>query len=377
MEENESSSQTPITWEELQLRIHHPPSINNTLMVREAHPETSLSYIPWTVRQSIKLCADDDVPSSSAPSSDRKFPAFSYLDLRRHQNRAWANDRLTKGNEQYYLNPEQADKFYQEGIDLVPDHVDLLVAQAKLWMMRRNRPHAAKIQLQEALQFDPTHAEANELMTRLERHEAARREIMVNRQHQPQTRESSVYQDVLMERNLAMVNSEPQNEEELSRSDDSSRKRSRRHKTKKPKKKHRRRKKETKKKGRKRRRRFHSSSSSSSASEESSVGTSSGSEQGGSDGNEEEVQRRTRKRRRRKRHDSEASSMVDSESVKSKSMERNADGPNDDRGGEATSSNQSQRRHKKRSRSDRHKSKRKKKHRQSETADDSSRNNDG
>lgn len=374
MEENESSSQTPITWDELRLRIHHPPSINNTPTVREVHPETSLSYIPWTVRQSIKLCADDEVPSSLS-SSDRKFPAFSYLDLRRHQNRAWANDRLTKGNEQYYLNPEQADKFYQEGIDLVPDHVDLLVAQAKLWMMRRSRPNGAKIQLQEALQFDATHAEAHELMTRLERHEAARREILVSRQHQPQTRESSVYQDVLMERNLAMVNSEPQNGEELSRSDDSSRKRSRRHKTKKEKKKHRRRKKETKKKGRKRRRRYHSSSSSS-VSDESPVGTSIESEQGGSDGNEEEVERRPRKRRRRKRHDSEASSMVDSETVKLKNMELNTDGPNDESGGDATS-NQSQRRHKKRSRSDRHKSKRKKKHRQSETPGDSSRDNDG
>ena len=376
MEENESF-QNPISLEELQLLIHHPSSSRAT--TNNEDPVTSLSHIPWTFQQSIQITSEE--PTSST-SSD-KFPAFSYLDLRRHQNRAWANDRLLKGNEQYYLNPEQADKLYQEGIDLVPDHVDLLVAQAKLWLMRRSRLDAAKLQLKIALDLDATHADANHWMNRLERHEAAiaaARRGDVGANHQAQTRNSTAYQNVLMERNLLLAsqhNDEEKAGTDASSSSSSSHRRSKRQKKTKQKKKPGKHKKESKNKGRKRRRRYDSSS----ASDESSKDASTGSGQMGCDGNEEEeeekgdVPTRTRKRRRQKRYYSDASSTLgDDESVVKSSRNRGRkerDRQTDESLGDDDS--RSRRRHKKRSRSYREKAKHRKKHRKSEIRSDSPR----
>jgi hypothetical protein len=323
MEETESLNDEPISLEELQVLIHHPP--NPATIDHEVDVTKSLSHIPWTFQQTVNIAVTTDevvgVAATSSLLSDTTFPSCSYLDLRRHQNRAWADDRLVKGNEHYYLNPEQSDKFYQEGIDLVPDHVDLLVAQAKLWLMRRHRPLAAQKQLHEALQLDPNHPGAKELMNLLERHhEAARRRgggVVLRKQ--PQTRESSVYQDVLMERNLATslmetsdTGKEECEEKEESRSHSSSHRRSRTRKKKREKKKRRKHSKERKKKRRKRRRRYDSSSSASD--EQSSIGTV-------GENSEEEGQRRDHKRRRRrqrrKREDSVGSSTANAESVNS------------------------------------------------------------
>jgi len=360
------------------LLVHHPSSSRGTThnsIFHNEDPMSSLSHIPWTFQQSIQIASEK--PTSSTLSE--YFPAFSYLDLRRHQNRAWANDRLLKGNEQYYLNPEQADKLYQEGIDLVPDHIDLLVAQAKLWLMRRSRLDAARLQLKNALQLDATHGDAKHWMNRLERHEAAiaaARRGDVGANHQAQTRNSTAYQNVLMERNLLMASQH--SDEEPSSSDTSSsspRRRSKRHKKTKQKKKARKHKKESKNKGRKRRRRYDSSS----ASDESSNDASIGSGRMGCDGNKEEekgdVPTSPRKRRRRKRYFSDASSTLgdDDSGVKSSRNRgrKEPDRQSDDSLGDHDS--RSHRRHKKRSRSHREKTKHRKKHHKSETRSDSPR----
>lgn len=323
----------PITLKELQLKIYHPPPSNfrfvegsGTCITRNINGSSgndavskSLSSIPWTLRQSA-----NDGASIASGGSSLSFPTTSYLDLRRQQNRAWADDRLSKGNEQFYLDPVKADSLYQEGIDLVSDHVELLVAQAKLWMQRRSRPQAAKAQLQECLHLDPNHVVAKDLLRRLEQQDASRRGVLVApNKRLPQTLESSsAFQDVLMERNLAMDTSLVDTEKELdeeSSAASSERKDSRKKKKKKKRKskkksKHRHNMKHEKKRRRKRKRYDYSSSSteddaSSNSSEESDAESSGDSDRrdGSTDRRRERRRKHKRKRPRRRRHDSDLS----------------------------------------------------------------------
>jgi len=440
MEENESSQRrtNPISLEELLIQIHHPTPTTTTTTTTEDDPsnqrlqnisaEESLSHIPWTIQQSVQLLSDTittppttttsttssgEQPvasTSSSSSSHRKFPSISYLDLRRHQNRTWADKCLRKGNDQYYVNPEQAEKFYQEGLELVPDHIELLIAQAKVWYVRRRRPTAAKRQLQEVIQLDQTHQGAKDLLRLMERHEAAQKGdggggVTASRPQPLPTltshsRASSAYQDVLMERNLAMemttTETIQETDDQSTSSDSSSRQRSRRHKKKDKKKKkkkskkgHRRKtkKKDKKKKkeGRKRRRRHYSSSSPSFSPDQSTVGTSVGGSDlsdNQDDNHGEKIEKvaepKGGRRRRRKRHDSEASSPVDDDVVaespkmtldKDKESYRSDQSYQRDDDDESISidSKNSQRRDKKRKRSYQAKSKQTRKQQKSET----------
>lgn len=345
----------PITLEELQLKIYHPPPSSTRLWFGRGEisdnpnessavvSNPSLSFIPWTLQQSTnkrknapsKKCDDDDDPSS--------FPTISYLDLRRQQNCAWADDRLSKGNEQFYLDPIKADTLYQEGLDLVHDHIELLVAQGKLWMLRRNRPQAAKTQLQQCLRMDPGHKAAKELLDRLERQDAARRGGAPKRLI-PQTRESSsAFQNALMERNLAMdstslldVGKEEELDEERSADSSSGHKDTNKQKKKKKRKSKNTskysKKKHDKKKRRKRKRYYYSSSDddSSRSDQSSSVDDldDKNSDRGSSTGRRRERQRKKRKRkRRRRRHDSDLSSDSDEVAV---AEPTSSPGPRDD-----------------------------------------------
>jgi hypothetical protein len=364
-ETKEKQQSPPITFEELKLRLYHPPPSNPRLfggvVIANDGSSTiahSLSYIPWTLRQSA---------TNATTSEDASFPTTSYLDLRRQQNRAWANDRLLKGNEQFYLDPINADSLYQEGLDLVPDHIELLVAQAKLWMQRRNRPQAAKAQLQQCLQLDPDHKAAKELLDRLERLDASRRGVAPKRLQQTTLESSSAFQDALMERNLAMDTSLLDAEDEL---DEHSAASSGRKDAKKKKKKKRKSKKKSKhrkkhdKKRRRKRKRYDDSSTddSSSSSDESDVDSleDNNSDRNGSTGKRRERDRKHKRKRRRRRHDSDISgsdSGVDVEPTSSPCIR------DDDRNGDTEdgskqhnrqeySNHKSNNKHKKRSRKD-------------------------
>jgi hypothetical protein len=283
--EGESQDQDgPISYGELVRRLYCPMEL-----MPEPSPETSLSFVPWTLlTPQAQLSKEEgeesngrndngchkEMDGASSTAADQQqsssFPSVSYLDLRRRQNMAWATDRLQEGNEQFYVNPQRSEALYQQGLELVHDHVDILVAYGKL-LVHRNRPSMARTKLERALQFDPQHVGAKEQLGRLQHQSAMLRQP--TKKIMQVTRESSVYQDVLMERNLAMesVPQEPKQEEEASD----------RHTTRK---KH-------KHKHKKRRKRHYSSSdesSSSSSDDESSSSSSS---------------HRKRKRRRR-RHDS-------------------------------------------------------------------------
>jgi hypothetical protein len=315
-ESNKEKQRPPITFEELQLKMYHPfpsnPRLFGSVLVTGSNNESreiisqSLSFIPWTLRQSV----------NGTVSEDASFPTTSYLDLRRQQNRAWANDRLSKGNEKFYLDPVKADSFYQEGLDLVPDHIELLVAQAKLWMQRRNRPLAAKAQLQECLQLDPDHKSAKELLGRLERLDASRRGGAPKRVPQTTLETSSAFQDALMERNLAMDTTSAL-EASAEKLDEHSVVSSGRKDTKKKKKKKRKSKKKSKyrkkhdKKRRRKRKRYEYSSTddSSSSSDESHVDSLEDKrDRNGSTGKRRDRERKHKRKRHRRRHDSDISS---------------------------------------------------------------------
>jgi tetratricopeptide (TPR) repeat protein len=159
----------------------------------EADPsDPSLSYIAWTLKQ--ENVVNNDESSSS-------FPPFSYLDLRRQQNTAWATDRLTEGNAILFEDPRKAENLYKQGLDLVADHVELLVGYGKLLAQTKRRP-LALAKFQRALEVDPDCISAKENLERARQHEILLRQES-RKVAAPVLRESSAFQDVLLERSLA------------------------------------------------------------------------------------------------------------------------------------------------------------------------------
>jgi tetratricopeptide (TPR) repeat protein len=104
-----------------------------------------------------------------------------YLSLRRQQNRAWADERLHTGIQLAQQNKfTQAEKAYQQGLDLVPNHVDLMVAAAALHAnqgtnsgSRDSRYHQTRALqlLEQALREDPHHANAAQYQREIQAHQ--------------------------------------------------------------------------------------------------------------------------------------------------------------------------------------------------------------
>mmetsp|Transcript_22260 Transcript_22260/g.55126 ORF Transcript_22260/g.55126 Transcript_22260/m.55126 type:complete len:317 (+) Transcript_22260:254-1204(+) len=246
--------------------------------------ESSLSVIPW------ELCLKDETSSSAlqaaaAVSNDSKpaanqalsFPSTSYLDLRRHQNLKFADDQCSKANP----------SAWKQALQLVPDHVPSLVGYGK-FCLQNNKLEQAEQLLKDALSMDPNHSLARRLLSELneKRHQTNRHKPYTAASRLPnhvtskpnlKTRESSAYQDALLERQLLASPSDDGStkEEEEEALDREYHKKSRRH--------HKRRKKERK------RRRKHYDSSSENASEDS------------LDESDDEKRRRKRKKHRRER----------------------------------------------------------------------------
>lgn len=137
----------------------------------------------------------DHDDSSSTLAQQHQQPYFpvdlatgqltDYLSLRRQQNRAWADERLHTGiqfaKDKKYV---QAEKAYQQGLDLVPNHVDLMVAAAALHANQgtvsgngnrggRNNYHQTRALqlLEQALRENPQHANAIKYKLEIEAHQ--------------------------------------------------------------------------------------------------------------------------------------------------------------------------------------------------------------
>jgi tetratricopeptide (TPR) repeat protein len=300
MEEEQKDNLPALT--ELSRRLHCPVEI---LEENAEAPEGSLSYIPWSLKRPTQKENNNDPSSGDDHKQQQKsFPLVSYLDLRIHQNVAWANDRLQEGNALAFCDPAKAESLFQQGLDLVPDHVDLLVGYGNLLAQAKRRPLAI-LKLQCALEIDPNHVGAKEQLERVQ----LQQQSLLRRQQErnnvvPVARESSVYQDVLMERSLALdsLPQEPEDQdedEENNSSGDRRKESSRKHHHKKHHKKRRKRSRSpstssddetssdssyAKRKKRKKRKGHHVSSDSSSSS------------------SEDDDDRRRRKRKQRRRH---------------------------------------------------------------------------
>jgi tetratricopeptide (TPR) repeat protein len=187
----EKPSKAPaISLNELSRRLFSPDEIPKP-SGDEAEP-SSLSYIAWQLKQG------NDVNNDESSSS---FPPFSYLDLRRQQNTDWATDRLTEGNAILFEDPFRAENIYKQGLDLVPDHAELLVGYGKLLSSTKRRP-LALAQFQRALEVDPDCISAKEHLERERQHAILLRQES-RKVAAPVLRESSAFQDVLLERSLA------------------------------------------------------------------------------------------------------------------------------------------------------------------------------
>ena len=219
-----SQSKAPgISLDELSRRLFSPYEIPKPSGDEADPSDPSLSYITWKLKQENVVNNDGLSPS---------FPLFSYLDLRRQQNTAWATDRLTEGNAILFEDPRKAESLYKQGLDLVPDHVELLVGYGKLLAQTKRRP-LALAKFQHALEVDPDCISAKENLERGRQHEILLRQES-RKVAAPVLRESSAFQDVLLERSLAQeapVEEEQEvTEEELREDERKHKKRRKKHK---------------------------------------------------------------------------------------------------------------------------------------------------
>ena len=256
----------------------------------ETSIESSLSHIPWTVEldegnSGSMPASNTGTPSQSVPEVDSKLaPAasslpISYLELRRQQNIAFADKKAAEATEAGLLQHAQAEALFKQALNLVADHVPSLVGYGKL-LIKMGRLKQAQRYLEEALEVEPNHKTALLYKKSIEQtfRQKPRNSLTSNdgsllssgkKRRDLQMRESSAFQDALLERNLAMeggaavendghVVTETGNRDDDSDSYDSDEEDRRRRKRRRHKKD---RKRKKKKKKRKHKRRYDSSSS--------------------------------------------------------------------------------------------------------------------
>ena len=152
-----------------------------------------LSHVPWRLKSDNKTDSNDGVLSH--------LPTYNYLDLRRQQNEAWASGRLKEGNSLIFQDPEQAEHLFKQGLDLVPDNVDLLVSYGHL-LLRSKRFALATAKFHRALEVDPEFLEAKEGLNRVRLQQNMSLQQSARSQAPTTTiaRESAMLNDVLFER---------------------------------------------------------------------------------------------------------------------------------------------------------------------------------
>lgn len=229
-----SSSSLPSSLlEELSQRLYRPdPRVNQV----EEHVsiESTLSNFPCEIevlgRAPAQQVAVNLAPAGAAAAVSASFP--SYLDLRRQQNVAYAQEKTLEasmliqtlgrpGSLDYDRNLQSIETLLQQALELVPDHLETLLAYANLLVDANKNAAKTKRLLNDALDVDPNNNDVKRLEARLNQQPQDRRLQILNRQGPPQAplvvshqrkrgtstlqltaRESSAYQDALTERNL-------------------------------------------------------------------------------------------------------------------------------------------------------------------------------
>ncbi|KAL3907483.1 MAG: hypothetical protein SGILL_008856, partial [Bacillariaceae sp.] len=233
-------------------------------------------------------CASESDKAKSKPGHARSFFHVSYLDLRRQQNTAFADQKATEATQASLLEHAKAETLFKQALNLVPDHVPSLLGYGKLLIKMGRLQHAQRC-LDDILEVEPNHRIALQYKKVIERTFKQQQQQRLGnasadggsllstgkKRKDLQMRESSAFQDALLERNLAMegaTENDGQGTTERTMSDDSdsygSEEEDRRRRKRRRHKKDRKRKKKKEKKRRKkdRRRRYDSASSASSRS---------------------------------------------------------------------------------------------------------------
>lgn len=162
-----------------------PPSNNRTRQQKMEDPslltcfcqswglsenEFSLSGVPWRLNVLHSSIDDSDTqdcePVDMKPSGNRQdgssYPDTNvdYLDLRRRQNSRFCQDRLEEGI-QFAKRGElvNAERSYRQGLELMEDHTDLLVAYGALQANKGAYGRAISL-LDRALALQPQHVDA-------------------------------------------------------------------------------------------------------------------------------------------------------------------------------------------------------------------------
>jgi tetratricopeptide (TPR) repeat protein len=225
--ENATMQSTRKLQDLIQLLYCPEPKVNQV----ESGVEASLSHVPWIIQWDDQNSVDTYVPLGSSsqsaatpdtqPAPSASFLPVSYLELRRQQNVAFADKKAVEAADAGLLDHAQAETLYRQALDLVPDHVPSLLGYAKL-LYKTGRLRQAQRTLGDVLELEPDNTTALQYNTSLERtfrqqenqarlggrgaSAVAAGSLLSSgkKRKDLQMRESSAFQDALLERNLAM-----------------------------------------------------------------------------------------------------------------------------------------------------------------------------
>ena len=195
---------------------------------------SSLSVIPWKIVliQETPTSSSDfnlkslaaKVPPPTLPGTEKKstdskvspsLPSASYLDLRRKQNLCFADAQCSKAHDELENGKANPSNAWKQALQLVPDHMPSLVGYGKYLLQIGKLAQAEKL-LTQSLSIYPKHGLALRLLSELfeTRRKRHRRQLVAPSRPLPSqyhnqtsnlnlaTRESSAYQDALLERQL-------------------------------------------------------------------------------------------------------------------------------------------------------------------------------
>ena len=180
---------------------------------RLTNDELPLSALPWKIDCKMPETTDN----SSGTKNSVHFPDVSYLDLRRLQNTSYADSQCIKAQAELAKHQSKPEKFWKQALQLVPDHLPSLVGYAK-YLLDSGKLEASEDLLQQAVAIDPNDTAVRYLdadVARLRQMRSQKQTVLSKlpfAKHGPITtsntnnnltaRESSAYQDALMERQL-------------------------------------------------------------------------------------------------------------------------------------------------------------------------------
>lgn len=196
MEEGESTEQRLKSWRR---RLQDPSLIqrfqaehdNGARRDVATAPTFTLIHTPW---QLVHASSRNETTTTTASSTLAHYPLEDHLTIRQTQNEGFCQESLHKGVACAREGKANEAKFhYQQGLDLMPDHVDLLVAMGALFANQQNFM-AALQHLQKAVSLDPQHANAADYLRQVQA--AAQQPITKT------TKSAAARQDVLLEQSL-------------------------------------------------------------------------------------------------------------------------------------------------------------------------------